>query len=257
MRTETLHETLAISGVYDFLKALDLSSVTAWLEDDLLQVMSSIGVDQPAYTLHELLAAGMLQYLGEGLSLSNVGMRSLILIEALNTGDVQLAYRRLRRLDGALGAYELVQEGMTDSFMEDIHGRPNFARLYLCSPWINLSNRNRDFLLHAIHAAQSNGGNPEILVLTRPAGDGAPPTGIDIFRDLGATMYLNPRLHTKLYIREPGMQGGHAMAVVGSENLTRSRYLELGIRIRSDNAMVGEMISYFWRLCNASTELGG
>jgi len=257
VRTGTLHETLATSGVYDFLKTLDRASVTAWSEDDLLKVMTSNGVDQPVYTLHELRAAGMLQYLGDGLSLSSVGMRSLILLDALNSGDVHLAYRRLRNLDNTLGAYELVQEGMTESFFENIHGRPNFARLFICSPWINLSSRNRNLLLNAIHTAESLGNSPEIFVLTRPADDGNAPAGVRVFRELGATMFLNARLHTKLYIREPGLQGGQAMAIVGSENLTRSRYLELGIRIRSDTAMVNEMIAYFWRLCNASTELGG
>ena len=257
MSAATLHETLATSGIYGFLRTLDRASVTAWSEEELLQLMRDGGVDQPPYTLHELLAAGVLQYLGDGLSLSTIGMRSLILLEALNSGDIHLAYRRLRNLDDTLGSYELVQEGMTESFLEDTNNRPNFARLYICSPWINLSSRNRNLLVHAIHSAELGGDNPELLVLTRPANDGGPPAGIAALRELGATTFLNSKLHTKLYIREPGTHGGYAMAVVGSQNLTRSRYLELGIKIRSDTAMVNEMIAYFWRLCNASTELGG
>ena len=257
MSTPHLHQTLSSPGTYEFLRTLEQSGATASPEEQVLAMMATSGVEQPRHTLDDLVAAGILQLLGLDVGLSSFGIRTFLLLEALNGGDLQLAYRRLSTLDSTLHSYELVREGMTDAFLENINARPGFVRLYLCSPWINLSERNQDMLMHAIHTAESRGESPELLVLTRPDSDGNVPPGTVPLRKLGATMFLNPKLHTKLYIREPGTRGGFAMAVIGSQNLTRSRYLELGIRINSDATLVYQLIAYFWGLSAESQEVGG
>ena len=257
MTTENLHQKLSAPGTYEFLSTLDQISATASPEEQILEMMAASGVEQPQHTFEDLVAAGVLQILGVEFGLSTSGIRAFILLEALNGGDLRLAYQRLSNLDNTLHSYQLVREGMTDTFLENISARPGFARLYLCSPWIGLSDRNRALLVHALHAAESRGERPELLVLARPGGDGNAPPGIASLQELGATVFLNPRLHTKLYIREPGKWGGYSMAIVGSQNLTRSKYLELGIRINSDSTMVDRLIAYFWALSNESVELGG
>ena len=256
MTTQHLHQKLSAPGTFEFLRTLEQTSVTASPEEQILDMMAASGVEQPRHTFTDLVAVGVLQILGLGFGLSSYGIRTFVLLEALNGGDLRLAYQRLSNLDSTLHSYELVREGMTDAFLENIGARPGFVRLYICSPWIGLSARNRQLLIHAIHSAESRGQNPELLVLTRPDGDGNAPPGVDSFQELGATVFLNPRLHTKLYIREPGRQGGYSMAVVGSQNLTRSTYLELGIRINSDSAMIDQMIAYFWALSYESVEVG-
>jgi hypothetical protein len=45
------------------------------------------------------------------------------------------------------------------------------------------------------------------------------------------------------------------MAIVGSQNLTKSRYLELGVRINSDSQMIDRLIGYFLELTNHSREI--
>ena len=45
------------------------------------------------------------------------------------------------------------------------------------------------------------------------------------------------------------------MAIVGSQNLTKSNYLELGIRINSDNQVIDHLIAYFWEITNYSHEV--
>ena len=257
MTTQHLHQRLSAPGTYEFLKTFEQISATASPEEQVLEMMAASGVEQPRHTFNELVANGILQVLGVEFGLSTFGIRSSILLDALNGGDIRLAYQRLSNLDNTLHSYQLVREGMTDSFLENVSGRPGFQRLYICSPWIGLSNRNRTLLVHALHAADSRGEHPELLVLTRPGADGNAPPGIAPLQDLGATVFLNPRLHTKLYIREPGKRGGYSMAIVGSQNLTRSNYLELGIRINSDSTMVDRLIAYFWALSNESVELGG
>ena len=257
MTTQHLHQKLSAPGTYEFLRTLEQNSETTSPEEQILQMMEANGVEQPRHTFNDLLTAGILQILGVEFSLSTFGIRASVLLEALNGGDLRLAYQRLSNLDSTLNSYQLVREGMTDAFLENISTRPGFVRLYLCSPWIGLNDRNQTLLIHALHSAQSRGERPELLVLTRPSGDGSAPPGIAPLQEMGATVFLNPRLHTKLYIREPGRRGGYSMAVVGSQNLTRSNHLELGIRINSDSAMIDQLIAYFWALSHDSVELGG
>ena len=47
------------------------------------------------------------------------------------------------------------------------------------------------------------------------------------------------------------------MAIVGSQNLTRSNHLELGIRVNNDSRMIDELIRYFLELTSYSTEPEG
>ncbi len=257
MTTQYVHQKLSAPGTYEFLRTLDQSDATASPEDQILEMMAASGVEQPRHTFKDLVAAGVLQILGVDFGLSTFGIRVCVLLEALNGGDIRLAYQRLSNLDSTLHSYQLVREGMTDTFLENISSRPGFVRLYLCSPWISLSDRNRTLLVHALHSAESRGERPELLVLTRPGADGNAPPGIAPLQEFGATVFLNSRLHTKLYIREPGKWGGYSMAIVGSQNLTRSNYLELGIRINSDSTMIDRLIAYFWTLSSESVELGG
>ena len=254
MTTTHLHQTLSVPGTYEFLKALD-HTASASPEEQLLAIMADEGVADPQRTFDDLVSASILQRLGIRFTLSTFGIRAFVLLDALNGGDIRLAYQRLANLDSTLHTYELVREEMTATFLKDINARPDFARLYICSPWIALDARARGMLIHAIQSAEARGERPELLVLTRPSGKGDAPPGVTPLRDLGATVFLNSRLHTKLYIREPGVRGGYALAIVGSQNLTRSRYIELGIRINSDGRMIDRLIRYFLELSHASVEV--
>jgi len=177
-------------------------------------------------------------------------------LEALNGGDLRDIYRRLSRIDNTLRVYELIREGMTKAFLQNLVERPGFGRLYICSPWISLDRKQQELLFHAIiQVEQRRGTRPEILVITRPdEKTGLVPATVKPFQDLGATLFLNRRLHTKLYIREPDTSGGYTMAIVGSQNLTKSNYLELGVRINSDSQMITQLIAYFYELTNHSHE---
>lgn len=256
MRPLALHQTVAVPGGYEFLKSLESSSATALPEDEIVAFMAGAGLEDPLSTLGDFLAAGLLGRYGTRIGLTTFGVRTLLLIEALNGGDIRDIYRRLSYYDSTLRMYELIREGMTTQFLQSINERPGFARLYFCSPWISLDDHQRSMLSHAVLQAERRGVAPEILVVTRPAGEAdAPADSIRPFRDLGASIFLNRRLHTKLYIREPDRSGGYSMAIIGSQNLTRSQYLELGIRISADSIMVDQLIGYFWELCNASVEV--
>lgn len=239
-----LHQVLSVPGTFESLLELDRRSTTSD-RLELLSLMEGQGVSDADTVVERLIAAQLLQRLGGRFALSTFGTRTLILLQALNGDDLELAYRRLRGLDSGLSRYELVREGMTKGFLTDVHARPDFLRLYLCSPWIRLDKSAQDLLTHSIQLAERNGQRPELLVITRPARDGATPEGVAPLQALGATIFLHRRLHTKLYIREPGIRGGYSLAVIGSQNMTLSNYLELGIRINSDGLMIDRLIRYF------------
>ena len=238
----------------EFLREIEATSSTALPPEEILAAMVRAGVEDPRTLLTDFLASNLLQRWGDRVGLTTLGIRTLLLLEALNGADVRAIYRRLSDYDSTLRMYELVREGMTGQFLRSINDRPGFARLYFCSPWIRLDIRQRQMLVHAVVQEEKHGLAPEVLVITRLDKDDHADESLEVFRQLRATIFFNARLHTKLYIREPGQSGGYPMAIVGSQNLTRSQHLELGIRINADSVMVDQLIAYFWELCNASVE---
>jgi hypothetical protein len=255
--TQHLSETVGIPGAYEFMRELESSSITAFSIDQLTGIMAKNGMTNPDSSIEDFVATNLLHRDGDRFGLTTLGIKVCLLLEALNGADLRDIYRRLGRIDNTLRVYELIREGMTKTFLQNIAERPGFGRLYVCSPWIHLDRKQQELLTSAIvRVEQTRGTQPEILVITRPdEKTGLIPTTVKPFQDLGATIFLNRRLHTKLYIREPDTNGGYMMAIVGSQNLTKSTYLELGVRINSDSQMIGQLIAYFYELTNHSHEV--
>ncbi len=255
--TTELHQVVSVSGAYATLRALAESALPDRSPDEMEVLIADLSTAEPRATLRELVAAGLLRTSGERVAITPLGIRTALLVEAINGGDLQGIWRRLSRLEG-LETYSLVREGMTRLFLENLNSRPGFGRLYFCSPWIRLDDRGERLLTNAVVRAEGRGrGRPEVHVITRPSEgttSDAPET-LAPFRKLGATIFLNHRLHSKLYIREPTTAGGYAMAIIGSQNLTQSTYLELGIRINSDSQLIMQLIRYFWEITNQSREV--
>ena len=229
------------------------------MHDHIDSLMRASGVSDTDATLHELVAERLVFERGNSFGLTSVGIRTCLLLEAMNGADLRDVYRRLSRLDSGLRMYELVREGMTRMFLQSLIERPAFGRLYFCSPWTSFDAIQANSLSYAVHQFEKRHRRlPEISVITRP--EKGTETAISdsaqlLQQDFEATIYLNKSLHTKLYIREPDANGGYLMAIVGSQNLTRSNYLELGIRINSDSSMISQLIGYFFEISNNSREV--
>jgi hypothetical protein len=252
-----LSEIVGSKGAFETLRDLETrTSTTSFDPAEIASVMIRWGVNNPDALIHDFVASNLLHLYGEKYALTSAGSRTYLLLEAINGGDIKDVFRRLSRLDPGLSAYELVREGMTTLFLQNLNERPGFARLYVCSPWISFSKRELGLLMSAIARRTRRDAEVEIFVITRPQqrASGSVPTSVQPLEELGATVYLAPRLHTKLYIREPDSSGGYSMAILGSQNLTRSSYLELGIRINSDSRMIDRLIGYFWDITNQSYE---
>lgn len=253
-----LNEIVGFPGAYDTLRELESLPTTDLTAEEIEQIMRQYEVDDPEVAIEDFVASNLLRRYGDSYCLTTLGIRTCLLLEAINGGDLRDIHRRLSRLDSTLRIYELIREGMTKAFLRSLIQRPGFGRLYFCSPWISLDKKQEDILTQAIiQAEQRRGIRPEILVITRPEQktDAAAPATLKPFQDLGASLYVHKRLHTKLYIREPDSSGGYAMAIVGSQNLTKSRYIELGIRINSDGQMINQLIAYFLELANHCHEV--
>jgi len=131
---------------------------------------------------------------------------------------------------------------MTGHFVNSLYERPDFASIYICSPWLAFDARTLDYLISAL-ALATRISSPKIFVLTRRRQS---PKGIEAMQKLGADISFREDLHAKLYIRDPGPNGGLLLAIVGSQNLTRSNYAELGIAVRNDAVIHSKLLAYFF-----------
>lgn len=252
-----LHELVARTGAADALATLMGTDATSYDRGELKKLFADAGVNDPTDLINDFVSEQLLEYRGRGIALSSQGERTALLVEALNGGDIEDIFQRLRALGSITSRYELVRHGMTTLFVKSLAERPDFRRLYICSPWIHPSEQEVAYLRHAcIKAEDGCGSQPELYVIARPT-DRMPADaedGLLDFRELGARIFLHPRVHTKLYIREPHVRGTTLMAIIGSQNLTRSQNLELGIKINGDSSLIGQLIRYFYDLMSWSQE---
>jgi len=205
----------------------------------------------------------------KGFYVSSFGRTAILLLRALN-GDEDIA-QALRKIGSysALGSYELLTEDVTGFFLERLCMNPDFIRVLICSPWIRLEKNHLTRLEGAISQASQLYGNLQIRVLTLPP-DGYRnwPASRATFHSLiqcGAqigTLFDRAnhgyRLHTKLYLVEPGPLGGAHYAIVGSENLTGRSNVELAIKIENDTVMMRNLNLYFyalWERCKLLQEV--
>jgi len=143
---------------------------------------------------------------------------------------------------------------MTSRFIKGLLNEPGFQRLYICSPWINLQNDDLGRLAMALDKAKRGlTRQPEILVLVQTPKIPELKRTLEFLRGFGAQIVEKDKLHSKLYMREPGPSGGLSLAIVGSENLTRQKWIELGIEIRNDSQILSKLRNYFFDVFGRSS----
>jgi hypothetical protein len=215
---------------------------------DLAQVVAELaaaGIRDPEAALRVLQSLGLLtQVNNEEVSLSQAGRRTRLLLAGVNQVlPMEDVVRGLAAESAALPHYYLVTD-MTEHFIMNLYQRPDFGRVYICSPWLSFEPATLQYLVHAL-ALASRSRPAQIYVVTRRAQAQA---GITALRNLGADITFRDDLHTKLYIRDPGRSGGLLLSILGSQNLTRSAYLELGLVVRNDSVIISRLIAYFFTL---------
>jgi hypothetical protein len=250
MPDELPSEILGQPGVFPFLA--ELHSNQELLLDQVPDLMADLGVKAPASLYGQLKDISIIFEATDKLYLSARGQELWWLLQAINGLDPRQAFQHLSRLDPTLFPYEIVTEGMTAEFIDGLDSNPTFRRVLLCSPWISLKKKALQKFSFAVYKAREKTGASkiEIIAIAQPLKKKHPQ--YEQFREvfvslqkLGAEIVVHEKLHSKLYIRDPGPAGGISQAIFGSENLTSKRNIELGIRITNDTAMINKLIRYF------------
>jgi hypothetical protein len=242
-----LSAVIAKPGVYRLIG--QVYAATDALQSGVFQQMCrSSGVrDQDVLALFE---AGLLYRTPGTVRVTTFGQRVTLLVRALN-GDEELAslIQKLGHLYPQLKPYDLITSQVTDYVLDVFGVRRDFIRLYLCSPWIRLEQRQWDKLRAAVWGAREKYSNVQVLVITQPErgykDKYAWQRTTEELGRLGAQVVVNDKLHAKLYISEPGPQGGTHYAVFGSENLTGAGNVELALKIENDNEILGKLTAFF------------
>ncbi len=244
---------LSRPGISDTMRLLSARPL-ALSQSELIRSAENMGVNNAGELVSSLRQAGWCMEIGGRLTLSRLGRQVVCLSEGLVGGDIRKVVRELLNEFPELRTYELVTEGMTHRFIEELYEDPTFGSVYLASPWIDLNERLKSLLLAAIDRAESYSGQEiTLIVITRPPSGASPwkkrlAESIEWLRALRADIQFVSALHTKLFLREPGKNGGSSTALFGSENLTRGRNLELGIKIRNDSSISRQLVQHFFEL---------
>ena len=251
MTTALLSEITGQIGLFQILELMDGWDVT-FPYTDVLTAMETLDIRDPDIVYEQLTDNGVLAKMGGGnlVSLTTKGLKTFLLLQGINGSNMEEVYRRLIALHPRWAQYQVVRDRMTQEFIRELYDRPDFRRLYLCSRWMHLRKKSRGRLAQAIHWASAH-QKVEILVIHGPLShdsqrDAPLIETLDFLKTLGAEIVLNPRVHAKLYIREPGLSGGLQAAIVGSENLTVPKYAELGLKIINDGEMINKLIGVFF-----------
>lgn len=250
-------ETVGQQGIYDLLsKIFDFTSPQPL---ELIQRLSADG-QAAASDLQELFDSGLLMANNEEVAMSTAGQKATLLLRALNDAeDMTDVFGKLSTLFPSMQQYQLIQGDVTQFVVDTLNTRRDFIRLYICSPWIRLRDPYFSRFSAAVEAARLVYPQLQIFVVTLPLDRYNDRTAIQTLKNLqslGATLLTHRKLHAKLYISEPGPQGGTHYAVFGSENLTGANQIELGVKVENENQMIGRLTQFFTDLEQDSTLLG-
>ena len=243
-----MNEIVGKKGAYQFLdKIYEYQDVVQ--SQDLLQLIDEMNISQDLFS--ELADAGLFIGTPDGFYVSSLGKKITLLLRGINgQEEIPEVFGKLSYLYPELKPYELITEDVTSYFIDSLQLRPDFIRVYICSPWIRLEESHLEKVKQAVSQARRRYDNLQILVITKPRRGyrnwQASVETFKVLRSLGAEIVTNEKLHAKLYISEPGPYGGAHYAIFGSENLTGRQNIELAIRIENDNEILGKLARFFF-----------
>jgi hypothetical protein len=170
-------------------------------------------------------------------------------VEGIEGANLIEVIDRFRELDPGSLRVTVVREGMTTQFVKMISNLAPIRRLMVCSPWISLGKDRLHQFIHGVEMSKRiTGFYPEITVVTRPLANqpGGNETEIlSYLRRVNSVIRYHGSLHSKLYILESASSPSQRVAFVGSENFTKLRYQEVGLRIHNDHQLVDDLMRYF------------
>lgn len=173
-------------------------------------------------------------------------------VDLIEGGNIVDAIDQLREIDPSSKRITLVREGMTDLFIHLVRRLDSIRRIWICSPWVSLGKERLHAFASGIERSRrQHGFFPEITVVTRPVSEQPKGPSNETIQYLGrvnAVVTYRSNLHSKLYIVESATTPTQRHAFVGSENFTKVRYQEVGIRVNNDNQLIDDLVRYFLAL---------
>jgi hypothetical protein len=252
------YKIIAEKGSYELLRFLDIHGKSS--EDDLLSYLQEDGFFSSGVKrrLIELQNVGFVnKQHGKNKFLENYvltaeGKEAICLIDVINGAPLSSAFEAVNRTSN----FTLITHDMTNYFIDELSCQRDFSELYICSPWIRLMPNDMANLSHILDSARKiNGVNPRIHVLTRPLAKSITESdpwnkqiqsSVSWLKEKGADIAYVCNLHTKLFII---FGRNFSKALFGSENLTGSKNIELGIRI-VDSQIVEKLYIYWEDIYN-------
>lgn len=241
-----ISELVGQKGVYPFLNhVFEKSDIIK--DSEVITILEGFNLNENI--LLDLIRCGLLIRRTDGLYISSSGKKTTLLLKAINE-DMQITdvFQKLAHLYPTLIPYELITESVTDYFIESVYSKPYFIRLYICSPWIRLNKDQLRKIKSAISHASTIYSSLQIYVITLPPNRYRDKNALDtirVLKNIGAEIVVNSKLHAKLYISEPGPEGGAYYSILGSENLTGRGNIELALKIENDNEILRKLNNYF------------
>lgn len=200
--------------------------------------------------LPEMLAHGLVVRSGDRYMATNDLERVLILTDGISNGDMPEVVARLRALYPDLRKISVVRDHVTAFFLRALFRENTIGNLWICSPWINLTDNQMRSIRQLISQSIVASEPYAVTVVMRPPELRDPKADavrrtIAALREAGVEVYTNKRVHAKLYIRVPSTVPGNEIAAIGSQNLTLSRYTEIGLFIENDRDLIRDLQSAF------------
>ncbi|AMM40021.1 hypothetical protein HS1_000215 [Candidatus Desulfofervidus auxilii] len=244
-----ISEIVGQEGVYSLLTSLYKEKDT-FTTSELNELLKETGISDNLFS--ELVRFGLFIETKDGFYISSLGQKITLLLKAINEDEeIFQVFQELTYFYPNLRPYEIITESITNYFIDNLYNRPDFIRVYICSPWIRLDRGHIEKIESAIYKASKQYKNIQVFVITLPIERYRSRKAIDTLRNLkqlGADIVVNDKLHAKLYISEPGPLGGEYYAIFGSENLTGRGNIELAIKIKNDNEILRKLNSYFYEI---------
>ena len=248
-----MSEIVGQRGVFPFLnKVYERGDIINGVE--ISGLVEETGLSDDLFS--EITKSGLLIENPNGFYLSSLGKKITLLLRVINDeAEISQVFQQLTYLYPSLRPYELLTGSITDYFIDSLYSRPDFIRIYICSPWIRLDAKHIERIRSAVYKASLHYRNIQISVVTLPLKRYRDKSAIEtlkILKQLGAEIVINSKLHAKLYMSEPGPYGGRHYAILGSENLTGRGNIELAIKIENDNEILRRLSLYFYDIWQES-----
>jgi hypothetical protein len=250
------HEILGKVGAYEVLELIDrnVNINEALIVDKMGFLLSPL---QTKKLIKELLSIAFIRQTPgyQSIELTDIGREAFLLVKVINGANLDSVVNQLSGLHGS--NFSLVTQDICGCFLNLLKNRYDVEEVYICSPWVRLSDA---YLADLEEIIQKTLARIKFRIITRPPSElvNSPPLWrkqslrtLQWFKEHDAELVKLRKLHTKLYC---AIGNCWQTAFFGSENLTEAGNIELGIRI-DDERMTQKLLNYFNQIYSHSTEI--